>query len=640
MAGKERKESPYLERAGFINEVKRFEAEAKADPKGYEAKCRRVVALGYFYIALVLGVMVGLIGLIVWLMVSSGRGYAAEIKIILILGIGVVGMAASLFRRLPDEDDGVSVSRDEAPRLWATVDGLCDRLQAPKIHRIRITFDWNASASQIPAFGMFGPSKNTLRYGLPLMTAESPDETRATIAHELGHFAGGHSRFAGKAYRVVQTWEAAGQSVHGAIASILIGPFLKWYLPKLWATTFPLRRISEYAADEAATQTSGAEPNACGLLRMSVQGPVVGDAFQALYDRVETEPTAPTDAVQDIVGALQAPVTREDYRLRARKALAAETDYDDTHPSLSDRLVAIGVFTAGAEDSLIDAYEKRLTTPSVPCAAHEYLGREGSERIAKLLSAEWHKEIAEGWAIRHRTVADKAKALREIDPSAYEILDPRELAANLTSSLELWGPERSAPVARALLQRDPSHAEANMVVGLLLAKERDPAAEQHLELASASPEYRAAALYELSQLAERQGRTAEAARLFDEGVRESEIAEKLSEEELGLDIGPAPRALAVEPETLAAWRAVFANSPTLKAAFAIEFDSRVRPGHVHRVLHVQPNYGTFVADETKLAIQLMQEVGSIEFAIRAILHSEGPLLKRLTQIEGAKVWGD
>lgn len=634
-----KQESAYLQREKFIAEVKGFEAEAKADPRRYEAKCRHIVGLGYAYVAFVVLVIVGLIVGVIAVMASARRGFGIEVKLILILGIGLFAIIRALFQRLPDQKDGVEVTAKQAPRLWEEVDRLCADLKAPKIHVIRITFDWNASASQIPAFGLFGPCKNVLRYGLPLMSAESPDETRATIAHELGHFAGGHSRFAGKAYRVVAIWEMAGSHLHGVLANTLVGPFLKWYLPKLWATTFPLRRLDEYVADAAATRIAGAEANAKGLVRMVGQGKQASRALSDLYDLVEVQPAPPADPVARVRHALSEPIPAEEFAAAIREAMSEETGYDDTHPCLRERIEALPGYESITEDQLIETFYTQVGTPPKPSAADAFLGGKLTAELERGISLMWVRHVEPRWAARHRAVADDAKSLRSLDLSNVAELAPAELSQTLAKSLALRGPQRSEPLARAVLQKDPNHPDANMVLGMLLGKAGDEAALAHLDLAAKDPKLREAAYFERSRLAERLGRREEAARYYDLGAEEESLNDRLGEEAYRFEGCRNLRAMAVEPAVLQSWTEVLNRATVLKAAYAIEFDSDVRSGHVHQLIVAVPAYGLMVADESKAAIQLTEELADIDFRIRTLLHSEGGLRKTVEKIPNAKIWG-
>ena len=52
----------------------------------------------------------------------------------------------------------------------------------------------------------FGAGEMFYLIGYPLLVVLSPDQLKAVVAHELAHFANGHSRLAGLVYRTRASW--------------------------------------------------------------------------------------------------------------------------------------------------------------------------------------------------------------------------------------------------------------------------------------------------------------------------------------------------------------------------------------------------------------------------------------------------
>ncbi len=629
-----RTRSEYAKREEFIAKVKVYEAIAKADPKKYETTCRRLVNLGYIYIFAVLGLILGLIGFVIWWMVTAGRGNSIAIKIILVFGVAIFTMIRALFSRIPDNHDGVDISRAEAPKLWAEVDAMAKALGAPPIHQIRITYDWNASASQIPMMGVIGPCHNTLRYGMPLLAAETLDEARSTIAHELGHFAGGHSKFAGKAYRVVEVWQAAAQSMSGFMAKILIGPFLGWYLPKLWATTFPLRRKDEYEADAAATRLAGPDANAGSLVRLGTQSKSASKAVERIYTLVETQPAPPTNVVELTVRDIQSSVpTPEEFRENLLETLKEDTGYDDTHPAMRDRLAAIDPKYIQAEE-LIARFEPLVCASPNPSAGEAFFGA-NLARVCESLNRHWAMQVSQNWANRHRIVAPKARELREAESAGLETLSEARLSGLLSESLSVRGATRSEPLGRELLKRNPDHAEANLLIGSLLVDKLDASAMDYLDRASHASEHRAAAYAMRSHLAEKLGDRTQAARFYDLSATEGDTSDKVEQESYEIEKADLRR---WDPPAadLERWKLEFARSASTAEVYAVEFDSKIRPGKVHQLLVILPKYGKVVMDESAPVEKVLQELTGIEQRYLVLPYS---MRKRVSKLGHCKVHG-
>lgn len=174
--------------------VFRLERNAARDPKGYRTRVFLLAALGYAFILLVLAGVIGLVGLIVWFVVASGRLNVAGIKIVLVLGVFAFVIARALWVQF-EAPEGIALRRSDAPALFAMIDELQAALKAPRFHHVLLTDDLNAAVAQRPRLGVLGWQTNCLLVGLPLMQALGADQFRAVLAHEMGHLSGAHGTF-------------------------------------------------------------------------------------------------------------------------------------------------------------------------------------------------------------------------------------------------------------------------------------------------------------------------------------------------------------------------------------------------------------------------------------------------------------
>src|SRR5207247_2018650 len=81
------------------------------------------------------------------------------------------------------------LARAEAPRLYALVDRIAEALETKRVDAIFINRQFNASWSVVGI-----RRRSVLRLGLPLLSALTPQERVALIAHELGHGRNGDAR--------------------------------------------------------------------------------------------------------------------------------------------------------------------------------------------------------------------------------------------------------------------------------------------------------------------------------------------------------------------------------------------------------------------------------------------------------------
>lgn len=455
------------ERERHIEQVRAFEQLARRNPKAYASRVRWFARLGYAFVFGLIGFSVVLFLATLWLMIAFKS--AALIKLALVVGGVAYFLIRSLFVRIPP-GRGVEIKRSDAPKLVDTVEDLRKQLKTPPIHGITVDESFNASAGQRPRFGLFGPTENTLTVGLPYMMAVSPDELRATVAHELGHFSGAHGKFGAAIYRQNVTWMRIWEDLGDGSASKILRAFLNWYMPRFAALTFVLRRANEYEADDAAVRTGGAKANASDLLRFEVQGRFVETEFwPALYSQVEQSEAPPASVMSSLSDSLAQRIETDKAAGWLREAFARKTDYEDTHPCLVDRLEAMGELQIPETDADWDMLANQFSEPAKPSAAEFFFGHELgtiSVKVDKL----WLDAVSGRWQERHhQSVA--ARAAIEHSASASEKAD---------HLLELEGLETAVKYYEEALETEPDNAKANYFVGLWLAQNRDSKCEEHL----------------------------------------------------------------------------------------------------------------------------------------------------------------
>lgn len=175
----------------------------------------------------------------------------------LALVAGVVVLGSLVPRSGPRPPAGVPVADEHHPRLVALVREVAARLGTRPPDRIELTFEANARAELVGGVLGFG-GERVLQLGLGLMRLENLSQLRATLAHELAHFA--HD-------------DARAERLEEAIARQL--DQMQWavrLLPGMTAwrrRTVEWRRASsreaELAADACASEVAGVSANIEGL---------------------------------------------------------------------------------------------------------------------------------------------------------------------------------------------------------------------------------------------------------------------------------------------------------------------------------------------------------------------------------------
>jgi Zn-dependent protease with chaperone function len=343
-----------MDRAAFEALIARMEALAAGNPAAYR---RRVVALA-------------LLGYVV-----------AAAPLLLVLRSLRIKMEPPAGERLTSAT---------SPELFRMIDGLRQRLRTPPLDNVLLTPEFNAGVMQVPRLGLFGWHRSYLFIGLPLMKSLTVEQFQAVLAHELGHLARGHARAGNWIYRLRLIWQrleaAFVTSPHWGAGAIRA--FFRWYIPRFSGTSFPLARANEYEADAAAARLTSARSAAQALTAVSIVGSYLSERYWPKIHSAARELPQPAFAPYSefMATAIQA-VPADELRIWQDAALAARTSYHDTHPSLTDRLQAMGA-------------QAEFAPPLAGNSAEALLGAERA-RLERAFDAQWRERVAESWRQVH-----------------------------------------------------------------------------------------------------------------------------------------------------------------------------------------------------------------------------------------------
>lgn len=372
-----------MDRAAFEALIARMEALAAASPAAYR---RRVFALALL-------------------------GYAvAAVPLLLVLRSLRIKMEPPAGERL---------TRTLSPELFRMIDGLRQRLRTPPLDNVVLTPEFNAGVMQVPRLGLFGWHRSYLFIGLPLMKSLTPEQFQAVLAHELGHLARGHARAGNWIYRLRLMWQrleaAFASSPHWGAGTIQA--FFRWYIPRFSATSFPFARANEYEADAAAARLTSARSAAQALTAVSIVGSYLSERYWPSIHSAARELPQPAFAPYSefMAAAIQA-VPPEELRTWQDAALAAKTSYHDTHPSLRDRLQAMGA-------------QAEFAPPLAGNSAEALLGAERA-RLERAFDARWRERVAESWRQvheKHQRLIGRAAQLQAGAGGAPPVSGPIQL---------------------------------------------------------------------------------------------------------------------------------------------------------------------------------------------------------------------
>ena len=449
--------------------VERLEHEAEHAPARYRLKLALLAALGY---AVLLGALAATLGLLLFivlymLIVRPPVDPYMAIPIIVLGMAGTVVARALWIRFVPPE--GHHLQADEAPALRAEVERVRRAVGAAPLHGIVINGELNAAAAFVPrGFGAWG-QRHYLLLGLPLLQALDGRELAAVVAHEFGHFHGGHGVFTGWIYRLRASWYRLleGMSDGGVWGGQLLWVFFRWYAPYFDAYSQVMARRQEYAADAEAAAVAGAEAAASALMRIELASDWLdGEFWPQVRQSARVQAYPPIEVHERLAEGLSREL-RGRFRLPAR-LLARLPAPDDTHPTLENRLAALH---ADPRQSLSPPQE----------AAVVMLG-ELATSLRQRFSLEWRAGCEVDWKARHHLSHIELNRLTELQ--AHSTHTPAE-AVELACLSEDYQPGTDTlPLYRAALEKSPSSANGHYRLGaLLLARGLEDEGLQHLRRA-------------------------------------------------------------------------------------------------------------------------------------------------------------
>lgn len=450
----------------FIELVKKAEREAGENIGMYKTKLALFAVLGYvviFSIIVCLVVLVG--GTLATAFISSTLFILLlKKKLIIIILPAIWVMLKALWVKF-DTPTGYLLTRDKYPELWSEVDALSKKLKSQPIHQIILTPELNASISQTPRLGVLGWQLNTLTLGLELLLIASADELRSVIGHELGHLSGNHSKFNGWIYRVRLSWHRLMNAFHesDSFGARIMASFFNWYSPKFDAYSFALARNNEYEADAIAVELTSPTIATSALVNVYASSPFIDERYwDTFYGKADQLPEPDHAPYEGLVNFLENnPLSKDEMIGKIKDAMSEKTYYDDTHPSLKDRVDAIG-----AEPVL-----PRFVKIS---AAHTWLGK-NLKQVLSDFDAEWYENNKERWRERYDYVTESNAKLDELSKSEMTELSDEDLWQFGMLNLEFRSDDEALPVFNAYKSRHKDDVDASYMIGQILYRKDDEA---------------------------------------------------------------------------------------------------------------------------------------------------------------------
>jgi len=457
-----------MDRGRFDELVEAMERRFDGRPEALARHTWRWLMMGYAVVISLTAVLAG-IGLTLFVagILTTGFGFPLILAGVLLMTAGLAHFLALVMADLAPPK-GREILPNEAPELHKLVNLLREDLDVPVLSGILVTADFNASIIQQSRLGIFGWSRQWLIVGIPLMLATSPQELASVLAHECGHLSRKHGDDSNRFYRMHHAWQQLFDGIrrnssHGIVrfAGSLLVQFLNWYWPRFNARAFLLSRYNEFQADRIAADSTTPEFAASALWRIECTAHYLdNDFWKAIWKLTGTQPAPPGDLCDRLRLAFRdAPISANASRW-CEQSLKRVISQEDSHPSLSDRVNALG---RCAEEF----HREGFPDPPPQTAADRLLGTDVSI-LEDFINREWRSTVTSTWRDRHRRIT----AVRRLTSSS-----PDPSRASTRSAAELWAQARRVADAqgwdaaesefRQVLSCQPDHVGATFALGQL-----------------------------------------------------------------------------------------------------------------------------------------------------------------------------
>lgn len=425
--------------------VNRLEAQSANRPAAFRAKVILISCAAYIVLFAALALYAAFV-VLGWVYLAD-KGMWVHKAGFALATLAALPVFYGVFRTLLtpiDPPAGREITRADAPVLFDLLDKMRRKLGGPPIHHVLVDEEYNASICQLPRWGLVGPVTNYLTIGLPYMLGGQTSEIMSVVAHEYGHLCGAHGKLHAWIYRQRATLDAVYRNVgtsenespwHAAMAWLL-----DRFMPYHAAYTFVLARQDEYDADRTAGDLVGPEASANALVRSALLGSWFYESFwPTLYRQSETRERPAFMPYQAMHTAFKMSYPDWATEGRLKQAWEKESEADDTHPCLRDRIEALGL-------------QARLPQPISANAASALLGTSAKTLVDEFDRSWWERESRD-WGARRRQVSRSRGRLDELAGRPLGSLPLHELQEMALLQVDVESPQAAKPALEHLLRQ-------------------------------------------------------------------------------------------------------------------------------------------------------------------------------------------
>lgn len=266
---------------------------------------------------------------------------------------------------------GIRLSQESAPRFYRLIKRLGKRFDGVRIDHVWITGEVNAAVLQRPRWGNFGPMETHLLIGLPLAHSVSPKQLSAILAHEFAHLRYQRHGWAAWGCFLRSWWFRAMDYCIEDLPHL--ARILDWLSLGFVRDALQLARLEEFEADRVAAKHVGARRVGDALIEVALKERFLSEDYWHKIMAQSISQSKPTirpyrEMAHGMLAGFRRPAV---HGTSLVAAMGQNTDAFTMHPSLSQRLQALGVQAETKECRGCSAAEHYLS-PILPKLSHEF----------------------------------------------------------------------------------------------------------------------------------------------------------------------------------------------------------------------------------------------------------------------------
>lgn len=266
-------------------------------------------------------------------------------KLIFIIGLlALVAIAAvikSIFMKLPTQSfvEGAVIERDSSPALWQELSDICQKVDTELPDQVIAGIDDNFFVTeQSLTVGEEEYTGRSLFVSLSLLKQMNGKQADAVLAHEMAHFSGNDTLYSQKITPLLIRYNNYLQGLYEGGLSLPIFYFMNCFRALYEVSLKGLSRKREFRADQIATKVTSPRDMAGALLKIIAYSSYRAKVEQEIFEKEEVLENA--NVSQEIEQGFD---NYADNFLSNPDIAHLQTSHPfDTHPSLEDRMKAVG----------------------------------------------------------------------------------------------------------------------------------------------------------------------------------------------------------------------------------------------------------------------------------------------------------